>query len=68
MLCNEDRMPPHWRLFTIILGMCRRRPCPDEINGVGADGIDALGLDVLWILIRQFETGSESGFFEGDED
>lgn len=32
----------------------------DEINGVGVDGVNALALYVLEILVRQFEPGSES--------
>jgi hypothetical protein len=32
---------------------------------VGADSVDALVLDVLAVLIRQFEPGSEFGFFQG---
>jgi hypothetical protein len=34
---------------------------------VGADGIAALVLDVLPVLIGQFEAGSEIGFFQGGE-
>lgn len=37
------------------------------INGVRFDGVDALVLDVLAILIRQFEAGTEFGFFKGCE-
>ena len=63
MLCNEYRMPFHRRLFPIILGERRRQPGGDEIDGVGADGVDILVFYVLAVLFRQFESGSEFGFF-----
>ena len=59
--------PCHRRLLAIILGMRRRQSGRDEINGVGTDGVDALVLDVLVILVCQFEPGSVSGFFQGGE-
>lgn len=34
---------------------------------MGADGVDALGLDVKAVLVRQFESGSEFGLFKGGE-
>ena len=37
----------------------------DEIYGVGADGTDILVLDILAILVRQFESGTEFGIFNG---
>lgn len=67
MLGNEDRMPSHRRLLAIIFGESCCQSGRDEIEGVRTDGVDALGLDVLSVLIRQFEAGSELGFFQGGE-
>ncbi|BBO74635.1 hypothetical protein DSCW_20520 [Desulfosarcina widdelii] len=39
----------------------------DEIKGVGSDGVDALALDVLMVLVCQFEPEAEFGFFQGGE-
>ena len=63
MLHNKDRMPFHRSLLAIILRERRRQSDRDEIDGVGPDGIDALVLDVLAILVRQFGAGSKLGFF-----
>ena len=52
MLGNENRMPFHRRLFPVIPGTCRCQSGCYEINGVRTDGIDALGMDVLQILVR----------------
>ena len=67
MLGNECMMPFHRRLLIIILWERRRQSGSDEINAVGSDGFGVLGLDVLEVLVRQFEPGSEFGFFEGGE-
>jgi hypothetical protein len=58
-------MPYHRRLLTIIFGKGRCLSGCDEIKGVGADGVDALGMDVLEVLVRQFEARAELGFFQG---
>lgn len=34
---------------------------------MGADGVDALVLNVLPVLVCQFESGTEFEFFEGGE-
>ena len=39
----------------------------DEIEDVDSDGVDAFGLDVFLILVHQFESGAEFGFFQGGE-
>lgn len=67
MLCYEDRMPLHRSLLAIILGVRWSQSGGDEINGVESDGIDALGLDVFSVLVRQFESGSGFGFFQDGE-
>jgi len=56
-------MPSHRRLFAIIFRESRRQPGCDRINGVDPDGTDVLVLDVLAILVNQFEPGSEFEFF-----
>jgi hypothetical protein len=58
-----------------LIGVCfpsffrkrRRQSGRDEIDGVGADGVDAFGLDILSVLIRQFESGSEFRVLDGGE-
>lgn len=67
MLCNEYGVPFHRRLFAIIFGKSRGQSGRDEIEGVEPDGVDAFGVDVLAVLVCQFEPGAEFGFFEGDE-
>ena len=52
MLGNENRMPSHRRLLAIIFRKARRQSGRDEINGVGSDGVDALVLNVLTVLVR----------------
>lgn len=67
MLGNEYRMPSHRSLLPIIF---RERWCQsvgNEINGVRSDGVYALVVDVLEVLVSQFESGSEFGFFQGGE-
>ena len=59
MLRHEYGMLLHRRLLAIIF--IRERRCQsgrDEINGVGPDGVDALGLDVLEVLFCQSEPRS----------
>ncbi len=68
MLCDEHRMSFHRCLFSIIFRESRRQPGCDEIEGMGSDCVDAFILDVLAVLIRQFESGSEFGFLQGGED
>lgn len=34
---------------------------------MGPDGVNAFGVDVLPVLVRQFESGAEFGLFEGGE-
>ena len=53
--------------FPSFFGKRRCQSDRDEIKGMGTDGVDALGLDVMVILVRQFESGAEFGFFEGSE-
>ena len=43
------------------------QPGGDEIDGVGSYGVHALALDVLPVLVRQFEPGPEFGFFKSGE-
>ena len=59
MLGGKYRMPSHRCLLAIIFGKCRRQPGRDEINGVGADGVDALFPDVYPFLVGQLKPGSE---------
>ena len=67
MLGDENRMPLHRRLFPIIFRERWRQSGCDKIDGVGTDGVDTLVLNVLTVLVRQFEEGSEFGFFQGGE-
>jgi hypothetical protein len=60
-------MPSHRPLLAIIFRVRRRQSGRDEIDGVVSDGVDAFGVDVLPILVRQFEAGSEFGFFESGD-
>jgi hypothetical protein len=59
MLSNENWMPSHWSLFTIILWILRRYSGFYEIDGVLTDCIDAFIFDVLSVFFGQFEFGSE---------
>jgi hypothetical protein len=67
MLCNEYRVPSHRRLLVIIFRKRRRQSGLDEMDGVGTDGVDALGLDVSEVPDCQIEAGAEFGFFQGGE-
>ena len=57
-------MPIQRGLLTIIFWEGRWQSGRDEIKGVEADGVDALVLDVLAVLVRQFEAGGEFRFFK----
>ena len=50
--CNENRVSLHRSLFPIIFGKRRRQSGGDEIDSVRSDGVDALALDVLTLLVR----------------
>jgi len=63
MLRNEDRMPPHRRLFTIIFWKSRRNPVTYKLIRVLFDGLKTFGGDVITIFCGQLEFGSEFGFF-----
>jgi hypothetical protein len=58
-------MPFQRGLLSIIPGKRQRQSGRDEINDVGSNGVDALGMDVLEVLVRQFEARAELGFFQG---
>ena len=64
MLANENRVPSHWRLLTIIFWILGRNSGFNEIDGVLPDSIDTFILDILSVLVGKFEFGSECGFFQ----
>ena len=67
MLSNENRVPSHWSLFTIIFRILGSYSGFNEINSVLPDCIDTFILDILLVFFGQFEFRSERGFFEGRE-
>jgi hypothetical protein len=70
MLGNEYWVPSHRSLLLIIFGNAVAGPNLIVMKSMAWDRpvVDTLGLDVLTVLICQFETpGSEFGFFQGGE-
>jgi hypothetical protein len=64
MLCNENRVPSHRRLFPIIFRELRCYSGFNEIDSVLPDCINTFVLDILSVCDRNFESESEFGFFE----
>jgi hypothetical protein len=50
-------------MLAIIFGMRRRESGRDEIDGVGTDGVDAFGLDVLAVIIVNLNRDRNLKFF-----
>jgi hypothetical protein len=65
MLSNENRVPFHWSLFTIIFWELWGYPGFNKINSVLPDCIDTFVSDILPVFFGQFEFRSELGFIEG---
>ena len=59
MLRNENRVPFHQSLLSVIIRIRRCQTGCYEIRSMGSDGVDALVTDVLAVLVRQFESGSK---------
>ena len=55
MLSNENRMPFHWSLFTIIFWKLRGYSGFNEIDSVLPDCIDTFILDILPVFDGKFE-------------
>jgi hypothetical protein len=55
VLCNENKVPSHRRLLTIIFRILRRYSGFNEIDGVLPDCIDAFIPDILPVFFDQFE-------------
>jgi hypothetical protein len=56
MLRDKYRMPPHWRLFTIILRILSSDPGIYKLICVFFDGFETFGGDIVSIFLRQFES------------
>jgi len=52
MLCDENRMTSHRRLFTVILGKIGNNPGIYKLKCVLFDGFETFGGNVLSILFR----------------
>ena len=63
MLGNENRVPSHWSLFTIIFRILGLYSGFNEINSVLPDCVDTFILNILPVFVGQFEFGSECGSF-----
>jgi hypothetical protein len=63
MLRDENRVPSHRSLFTIIFWIPECHPGFNETDGVLPDCVDTFVLDILSVFTGKFEFGSECGFF-----
>ena len=61
MLGDEDRMPPHGRLFSVVRDDSRSQPLAYEIGGMLPDGIHSFLADVGDVGRFQAEPASERG-------
>ncbi len=59
MLCAENRMSPHRSLLSVIFRIKRCQADYDEIRSMESNGADFFIIDVLAVLVRQFESGSK---------
>jgi len=59
MLGDENRMPSHRRLFSIILRKIRRNPGIYKLKGVFLDSFETFGGNVISIFLGKLKFGSE---------
>ena len=67
MLSDEDRVPSHRCLFTIILWEIKGKPGIYKLKCMLFDGFETFCGYVFTIFLKQFEFGSEFGLFERGE-
>ena len=67
MLCYEDRMVFHRRLFTVIFRKSGRNPGINKLKGMFLDSFETFGGDVISVFLGQMKFGPEFGLFESGE-
>ena len=67
MLCDEDRMPSHWRLLSVLCRPCRCQTIPDEDSTMFHDSIQAATFQVETGLFIQMKPCPKTGLLKSEE-
>ena len=66
-LDDENRMPSHRGLFSVILGKIKGNSGIYKLKCVLFDGFETFGGNLIPVFLKQFEFGSKFGFSKGGE-
>ena len=67
VLCDEHWMSTKGRLFTVIAGGGRRESLRHEVRGVGQDGGQALGVEIIALPRTELKALAKRRALQGDE-